>query len=542
MDLRANTAVDVLIGPFVDSGDGNTTEDGLTLSQADIKLSKNGQALAQKNDTTAAAFDDDGYYNCELDATDTNTEGNLVLIVHESGALPVRHEYDVISEAAWDSLYVAKDTGFMDVNVKAISEDTAAADNLESACDNYSVTRGLTGTALPAAAADAGGGVPISDDGGLDMDSILEKMLAYIRLLVRSDAAVETDAATELTAINADEGAGGGDYSSQTDSVEAIKDYVAPASEYDTQLDANMSTRAPSSEYDTQLDANMSTRAPSSEYDTQLDGNISTILAKLLAYFRLALRSDAGPTTDDSTELTAINADGGSGGGDYAATDAQEGIRDRGDAAWVTATGFAPASEYDTEMARITANVATESKQDTAQTELNKIGTIPALDSAGQTIGAAIAKLADDNGGADFDATNDSLERIQSRLPAALVSGRMDVSVGAMAATVLTAAAIATDAITAAKIAADAIGSSELATTAVNEIRDAIFQGTLTEGYSADGAAVTLEEGIYEIMQSLTEFAISGTTITVKKRDGLTTALTVTLDNASDPTSRTRAT
>lgn len=76
----------------------------------------------------------------------------------------------------------------------------------------------------------------------------------------------------------------------------------------------------------------------------------------------------------------------------------------------------------------------------------------------------------------------------------------------------------------------------------MNEIRDAIFQGTLTEGYSADGAAVTLEQGIYEIMQCLTEFAISGTTITVKKRDGLTTALTFTLDDSTNPTSRTRAT
>ena len=173
MDLRANTAVDVLIGPFVDKTDGDTTEDGLTISQADVKLSKNGQALTQKSDVTACAFDDDGYYNCELDATDTNTEGNLVLIVHEAGALSVRHEYNVLSEAAWDSLYVAKDSGFMDVNIKAVSEDTTAADNLELACDNYSETRGLTGTAVPAVAADGVGGLPISDAGGLDLDSKL---------------------------------------------------------------------------------------------------------------------------------------------------------------------------------------------------------------------------------------------------------------------------------------------------------------------------------------------------------------------------------
>lgn len=44
---------------------------------------------------------------------------------------------------------------------------------------------------------------------------------------------------------------------------------------------------------------------------------------------------------------------------------------------------------------------------------------------------------------------------IQARLPASLVSGRMDAAVGAMAADVLTATAIAADAITAAKVAAD---------------------------------------------------------------------------------------
>lgn len=44
---------------------------------------------------------------------------------------------------------------------------------------------------------------------------------------------------------------------------------------------------------------------------------------------------------------------------------------------------------------------------------------------------------------------------IQTRLPAALVSGRIDASVGAMAANVLTATAIAADAITDAKVASD---------------------------------------------------------------------------------------
>jgi hypothetical protein len=38
------------------------------------------------------------------------------------------------------------------------------------------------------------------------------------------------------------------------------------------------------------------------------------------------------------------------------------------------------------------------------------------------------------------------------------------------------------------------------------------------------------------------EMAISGTTMTVKKLDGTTTAMTLTLNDATNPTSITRAT
>lgn len=151
LELKANTAVDVLIGPFVDSTDGDTAETGLTLSQADIKLSKNGQTLAQKNDATAASHDSDGYYNCELDATDTNTEGQLVLIVHETGALPVRHEFNVLSEAAWDSKYAPnqttiithltdiKGTGFVKDTNSLVNLTPGSAVNLAVTVDSFSV-------------------------------------------------------------------------------------------------------------------------------------------------------------------------------------------------------------------------------------------------------------------------------------------------------------------------------------------------------------------------------------------------------------------
>jgi hypothetical protein len=66
----------------------------------------------------------------------------------------------------------------------------------------------------------------------------------------------------------------------------------------------------------------------------------------------------------------------------------------------------------------------------------------------------------------DIAGVQSDTDNIQTRLPAALVGARMDSSVGAMAADVITAAAIA----------ANAIGASELATDGVQEIADTILQ------------------------------------------------------------------
>lgn len=121
--LRQSTAVDVLIGPFLDSGDAYTAETGLSPA---VKISKNGQALAAKSDVTVPVHDADGYYNCELDATDTNTVGTIVLTVAGSAThLPVRHEFQVIEEATYDYLYAAGATPIADINAEC---DTALSD------------------------------------------------------------------------------------------------------------------------------------------------------------------------------------------------------------------------------------------------------------------------------------------------------------------------------------------------------------------------------------------------------------------------------
>ena len=69
-----------------------------------------------------------------------------------------------------------------------------------------------------------------------------------------------------------------------------------------------------------------------------------------------------------------------------------------------------------------------------------------------------------------------------------------------------------------------------------------IFDTQMVEDYAADGAPVTLAQILYLIQQTIGDFSIVGTVLTAKKLDGVTPAATYTLDDAVNPTSRTRAT
>lgn len=72
--------------------------------------------------------------------------------------------------------------------------------------------------------------------------------------------------------------------------------------------------------------------------------------------------------------------------------------------------------------------------------------------------------------------------------------------------------------------------------------RAAILTEQLIESYAADGAAPTVAQALMMILQHHQQKSVSGTTVTIKKLDKSTTASTYTLDNATDPTSITRAT
>lgn len=129
---------------------------------------------------------------------------------------------------------------------------------------------------------------------------------------------------------------------------------------------------------------------------------------------------------------------------------------------------------------------------------------------------------------------------IQSRLPAALVSGRIDASVGNMESNVITSSVIATGAITASAIQTNAITDDKLAASAITEIQTGLATSagvtaafTEIKGAGWSSATDTLEEirdavdaggggGSTVIVSPLSALAperVNGTTISVAVGD-----------------------
>jgi hypothetical protein len=74
-----------------------------------------------------------------------------------------------------------------------------------------------------------------------------------------------------------------------------------------------------------------------------------------------------------------------------------------------------------------------------------------------------------------------------------------------------------------------------------SSIATAIGSRQATESYATDGSVPTYDQFLFMIWAALAQFAISGTTISAKKLDGTTEAMTFTIDDDTSPTSRTRA-
>lgn len=204
MYLKQSTAQTVRFGPFLDSTDGITAETALTIAQADMQLSKDGGAFAQKNASGNATHDADGWYSTSLDATDTATVGELILQVTVSGALPVWTRWYVVEEAIYDAFFAASSNAFTgaagssqlsDIANDVIDSSVIAtgAIDADSIASNAITAAKIATDAITAAkiAADAIGASELATDAVNEIrDSILSDSTAFAGANI--DAAVSS--------------------------------------------------------------------------------------------------------------------------------------------------------------------------------------------------------------------------------------------------------------------------------------------------------------------------------------------------------------
>lgn len=122
--LKADTAATILIGPFVDKGDGVTPETGVTLAAADhAELMKHdGTTFVDLTaDSRTFTHKEGGWYTLVLGTGDTDTEGRLtVLIMDTDVCLPVWKDFMVVNANVYDSLYAAATTDYLQTDVTQI--------------------------------------------------------------------------------------------------------------------------------------------------------------------------------------------------------------------------------------------------------------------------------------------------------------------------------------------------------------------------------------------------------------------------------------
>ena len=198
--LKQSTAVTVPVGPFVDSTDGVTAETALTISQADIRLSKNGGAYAQTNNATGASHMENGWYGVPLDTTDTNTLGSLVVAVNESGACPAWRNFMVVPANVWDSLFGADKLQVHadEITAGLITAAAIATDAIDAdAIAANAVTEIQNGLATASALATVDG---IVDDILVDTGTTIPAQIAALNNLSAAD--ILTTALTEAYAAD----------------------------------------------------------------------------------------------------------------------------------------------------------------------------------------------------------------------------------------------------------------------------------------------------------------------------------------------------
>lgn len=103
--LKQNTLQQIMIGAFLDQTDGFTPLTALTITPADIRLSKNGGVFVPTSSIANAIHNENGWYSTSLSIVDTSILGALTISIQATGAYPIQVECMVLTESAYDTMF-----------------------------------------------------------------------------------------------------------------------------------------------------------------------------------------------------------------------------------------------------------------------------------------------------------------------------------------------------------------------------------------------------------------------------------------------------
>ena len=130
-ELRADTEVNVPIGPFVSIADGVAMVTTLDIGTAQsAKLIKHGATagidISSNVDGPYAASTVDGMRYVTLTTSDTDTKGNLTIVIEDEGlALPVVDKFEVVSQESYDRRHV--DSSINDLTAAEVNAEIVDA-------------------------------------------------------------------------------------------------------------------------------------------------------------------------------------------------------------------------------------------------------------------------------------------------------------------------------------------------------------------------------------------------------------------------------
>jgi len=260
--LKQNIDQYVTVGPFIDKTDGFTVKDDLTVTNIKLIITRQTHASAatdsDEQTCTATAANDyglaghghGGLYQLKIPDSDINFVGSCTLCMYYGTAyLPVFHEFMVVPANVWDSLM---GTDLLDVSIVQLAGIAQSLNDLKDFADTgydpsthlaLSDLKAILGTvltqtgtqisaafkkffdvatpkgsvnSLPDALADAAGGLPVSDVGGLDLDA----KIGALAFTVAGDVDVN---------VQSWKGTAAPDIATESDIADAVNDHISAA-------------------------------------------------------------------------------------------------------------------------------------------------------------------------------------------------------------------------------------------------------------------------------------------------------------------------